>query len=108
MGHRRTQHENLMGLRIMAELTPTALVVLQELAAKGPMTPLEIREQMGLPSRTISTALHRLTEKRLCLKIPNLLDMRQSLYAVDPVRMKEMQIDFYVNRTAIGSRMKVL
>ena len=77
----------------MVELTPTALVVLEELAAKGPMTPLEIRKQMGLPSRTISTALRRLTEKRLCLKIPNLLDMRQSLYAVDPVRMKEMQID---------------
>jgi DNA-binding MarR family transcriptional regulator len=97
-----------MGFLIMAELTPTALVVLEELAAKGPMTPLEIREQMGLPSRTISTALRRLTEKRLCLKIPNLLDMRQSLYAVDPVRMKEMQIDLYINRTAIGSRMKVL
>ena len=92
----------------MAELTPTAMVVLRELADKGPMTPLEIRENMGLASRTVSTALRRLTDSRLCRRVPNLLDMRQSLYAADPVRMRELQIDFSISRTAIGARMKVL
>ncbi|MFX0108116.1 MAG: MarR family transcriptional regulator [Candidatus Hodarchaeota archaeon] len=92
----------------MSGLTPTAIVVLQELAEKGPMTPLQIRKEMGLASRTVSTALQRLTDHRLCRRVPNLLDMRQSLYAADPVRMKEMQIDLRFHSTAMGSRPKIM
>ncbi|MHA2084858.1 MAG: MarR family transcriptional regulator [Candidatus Thorarchaeota archaeon] len=74
---------------------PTSiLIVLHKLTTKGPMTPKQIRGEVNMSQRTISTALRRLTDDRLCRRMPNLQDMRQPLYYADVERIKELQISF--------------
>ncbi len=79
-------------------LTASSVVVLRELTDKGPMTPKQIRGEVDLSQRTVSDALRRLYDTRLCKKMPNLEDMRQPLYYANNSRMKELEIDFSQNR----------
>jgi DNA-binding MarR family transcriptional regulator len=78
----------------MSSLPMSALVVLYNLATKGPMTPKQIRKQVEMSPRTVTNALRKLTDTELCQRIPNLHDMRQPLYYADPSKMREMKIDF--------------
>ena len=79
-------------------LTASSVVILRELASKGPMTPKQLRSEVDLSQRTVSDALRRLHDTRLCKKMPNLQDMRQPLYYANNQRMKELEIDFSQNR----------
>ena len=73
-----------MALRI----SKSALIVLDFLRKNGPMAPKEISKKSEVPLRTVSMALRRLLACKVCLKIPNLLDMRQPLYTVDAENAK--------------------
>ncbi|NWF96322.1 MAG: hypothetical protein HXY34_09275 [Candidatus Thorarchaeota archaeon] len=58
--------------------------VLEGLATKGPKTPRDLSKELDLAPRTVTYALQRLLRWKLCRKMPNLSDMRQPLYALNP------------------------
>jgi DNA-binding MarR family transcriptional regulator len=91
----------------MTGLTTSSLVVLNQLVDKGPMTPKQIRGEVDLSQRTVGDALRRLTDTRLCKKVPNLRDMRQPLYYPNKDRMKEMEINLDHVRALMSIHMKV-
>lgn len=64
-------------------LPKSALVVLQFLTKRGPLAPREISKEAKVPLRTVTFALDRLVDTEICQKIPNLGDMRRTLYSVD-------------------------
>jgi len=71
--------EMIHGIR----LPKSALVVLQFLTKRGPLPPRAISEQAKVPLRTVTFALDRLIDTEICQKIPNLGDMRLTLYSVN-------------------------
>ena len=64
-------------------LPKSALVVLQFLTKTGPLPPRIISKEAKVPLRTVTFALDRLVDTEICQKIPNLGDMRQTLYCVN-------------------------
>jgi len=64
-------------------LPKSALVVLQFLTKRGPQAPRVISKEAKVPLRTVTFALDRLIDTEICQKIPNLGDMRRTLYSVD-------------------------
>ncbi len=78
----------------LSGLPISALIVLDKLATKGPMTPKQIRSEVTLSPRSVSDALRRLTDKQICKRTPNLLDMRQPIYSPDTGTIRAMHINF--------------
>ncbi|MFX1441441.1 MAG: MarR family transcriptional regulator, partial [Promethearchaeota archaeon] len=72
------------------QLPGSALVVLRSLATGGPMSPKEITKSTKMPSRTVSSAIKRLTRLRLLRRVPDLQDMRKCLYGPNLEVAKEM------------------
>ena len=64
-------------------LPKSALRVLTFLTKQGPHPPRVISKKAEVPLRTVTFALDRLVETNLCARIPNLDDMRRTLYAVN-------------------------
>ncbi|MFW9974844.1 MAG: hypothetical protein ACFFDQ_06250 [Candidatus Thorarchaeota archaeon] len=64
-------------------LPKSALRVLQCLTMRGPLPPRIISKEANVPLRTVTFALDRLVLTNLCEKIPNLGDMRLTLYVAD-------------------------
>ncbi len=64
-------------------LPKSALRVLQCLTKRGPLPPRIISKEANVPLRTVTFALDRLVLTNLCEKIPNLGDMRLTLYVAD-------------------------
>ena len=64
-------------------LPKSALVVLQFLTKRGPLPPRVISKEAKVPLRTVTFALDRLVDTEICQKIPNLGDMRRTLYSVN-------------------------
>lgn len=64
-------------------LSKSALVVLQFLSKRGPLPPRVISKEAKVPLRTVTFALDRLVGTEICQKIPNLGDMRCTLYSVN-------------------------
>lgn len=73
------------------KITKSAVIVFFKLAEGGPMCPHEIMQTVGLPPRTVTHALRQLLDKKLCVRIPNLYDMRKPLYRVDKIKAKEIE-----------------
>jgi DNA-binding MarR family transcriptional regulator len=69
----------LSGIR----LPKSALVVLDCLNRRGPMPPRVISKESKVPLRTVTFALDRLVDSDICQKVPNLGDMRRTLYVID-------------------------
>ena len=86
----------------------SALIVLNELQTKGPMTPKQLRGQVTLSPRSVSDALRRLTSKSLAKRIPNLHDMRQPIYSTNPEKIRELKINFDDIRAMTRVYMKVI
>jgi len=63
-------------------LPKSALVVLQSLTMKGPLSPRAISQETNVPL-SVTFALDRLVNKQICQKVPNLTDMRRTLYSVN-------------------------
>ncbi len=61
----------------------SAIAILGALFNNGPMCPLEISDKLNMAPRTVSFALRKLLGNQLMRKIPNLSDMRRTLYAVN-------------------------
>jgi hypothetical protein len=61
------------------------------------MCPKDLCAKVGIAPRTVSFALRKLMHKNLLKKIPNLDDMRNSLYVADEVRIKELFMQFGVD-----------
>ena len=72
------------------QLPGSALVVLRSLARSGPMSPKEITSTTRLPSRTVSSAIKRLSRLRLLRRVPDLHDMRKCLYGPNIEVAREM------------------
>ncbi|MBD3407717.1 MAG: hypothetical protein GF411_16485 [Candidatus Lokiarchaeota archaeon] len=65
------------------KLPKSAIIVLDHLKSGGPQSPQDISSRTKMPLRTVTFALKRLLKIKFCKRIPNLLDMRRPLYAVD-------------------------
>ena len=63
-------------------LPKSALRILTFLTKRGPLSPRVISREAKVPLRTVTFALDRLVDTDLCEKIPNLVDMRRTLYVV--------------------------
>ncbi|MGD9395268.1 MAG: hypothetical protein PVJ05_02450 [Candidatus Thorarchaeota archaeon] len=64
-------------------LPKSALCILQFLTKTGPLPPRVISKEANVPLRTVTFALDRLVDTDLCEKVPNLGDMRRTLYVVN-------------------------
>lgn len=69
----------ISGLR----LPKSALVILGLLHKRGPLPPRDISKESKVPLRTVTFALDRLVDADICQRVPNLGDMRRTLYVVD-------------------------
>ena len=78
-------------------LPRSALIVLSSLVKNGPMCPKDLCTDIGIAPRTVSFALRKLMHSNLLRRIPNLGDMRKSLYVADEVRIKELFMQFGVD-----------
>ena len=70
-------------MRPLVRLPKSALHILQYLTKSGPMPPRTISKEANVPLRTVTFALDRLVTTNLCEKVPNLGDMRRTLYIVN-------------------------
>ena len=70
-------------MRTGIRLPKSALVILQFLTKRGPLPPRVISKESKVPLRTVTFALDRLVDKEICHRVPNLQDMRLTLYSVD-------------------------
>lgn len=70
-------------LKSMIRLPKSAIRILTFLTKSGPLPPRVISKEAEVPLRTVTFALDRLVETDLCEKIPNLGDMRRTLYVVN-------------------------
>jgi DNA-binding MarR family transcriptional regulator len=70
-------------MRSSIRLSKSTLRVLQFLDGQDPMPPRDISKESRVPLRTVTFALDRLVGNDLCQKIPNLGDMRRTLYVIN-------------------------
>ena len=71
-------------------LPHSLFAVLRSIARSGPLPPKEISRRSQVPERTVTYALRRLMQQKLIVKIPNLQDMRQCLYAPNLQQAREI------------------
>lgn len=64
-------------------LPKSAILVLEFLSTRGPLPPREISKGSNVPLRTVTFALDRLVLTEICKKVPNLTDMRRTLYTIN-------------------------
>jgi DNA-binding MarR family transcriptional regulator len=80
----------LSGIR----LPKSALVVLDCLNRRGPMPPKDISKAAKVPLRTVTFALDRLVDSDICQKVPNLGDMRRTLYVIDQEKARSIFLKY--------------
>jgi DNA-binding MarR family transcriptional regulator len=54
------------------------------------MPPKDISRAAKVPLRTVTFALDRLVDSDICQKVPNLGDMRRTLYVVDQEKARSI------------------
>lgn len=69
-------------MQTKSEPTPSVRTILGILRGHTPMTGKQLREESGLPRRTVYTALRRLREMGLLKERPSLRDSRQTYFWV--------------------------
>ena len=77
-------------MNLLNDLPKSALVVLDHIAAEGPLAPREISRKFNVPLRTVSFALKKLMKLNLLLKTPNFMDMRKPQYRTNHARVHEL------------------
>lgn len=92
----------------MLRLPKSARFILCTLASEGPMTPQDLSSKFNISPRTVSFALRRLVEHRICNKIPNLNDMRQPLYCLNNERIQELDLNIEQIRAKMRMSMRPL
>lgn len=81
-------------------LTKSTKVVLAKLTKDGPMTPKQIGQKVGLAPRTVTLALKKLVEEKICKRVSNLQDMRQPFYRVDMDKVRELRLMYTIDSYA--------
>jgi DNA-binding MarR family transcriptional regulator len=91
-----SEHNEMSGLAMMTgiRLPKSALVILGTLHKRGPMPPRDISKETNVPLRTVTFALDRLVNANICQKVPNLGDMRRTLYVVDQEKARSIFIRY--------------
>ncbi|TFF83744.1 hypothetical protein EU524_01955 [Candidatus Thorarchaeota archaeon] len=93
---------------MIEDLTPSALVVLDHIAADGPKAPRDISRQYKVPLRTVTFALKKLMKLKLLRKVPNLMDMRRPLYHLDDGRVRELEDIIETVRVQTGIHLRAI
>ncbi|MFW9931264.1 MAG: MarR family transcriptional regulator [Candidatus Thorarchaeota archaeon] len=78
------------GIKICS-LTKRAVEVFDFIKENGPVTPKQIALFTSMPSRTIFFAISNLVDEDLVKKTPDLTDMRNISYSINPDRIAELQ-----------------
>jgi DNA-binding MarR family transcriptional regulator len=95
-------------MAMIEDLTPSALVVLDHIAADGPKAPRDISRQYKVPLRTVTFALKKLMKLKLLRKVPNLMDMRRPLYHLDDGRVRELEDIIETVRVQTGIHLRAI
>ncbi len=66
--------------------TPSAQKIVKTIASKGPMTSKDLVDSTKLAPRTVRYALKRLVAQGVVARVPNLADLRQTLFMLDAAR----------------------
>jgi len=90
------QHKEVSGLAMITgiRLPKSALLILGILHKRGPMPPRDISKEANVPLRTVTFALDRLVNADICQRVPNLGDMRRTLYVVDQEKARSVFIRY--------------
>ncbi|MBD3407988.1 MAG: MarR family transcriptional regulator [Candidatus Lokiarchaeota archaeon] len=88
-------------------LPPSSFKILHLLQRKGPMSPKQIREFAKIPARTVAFALKRLLKTGMVQRIPNLQDMRKTLYHVEPKTIQKA-VERHGVESIIGMQLTML
>ncbi len=90
------------------DLPKSALVVLDHIAAEGPIAPREISRQFDVPLRTVTFALKKLMKLDLLKRVPNLLDMRKPQYHMNDQRVRELHDIIELLRVQMGIQLRAI
>ena len=91
-----------------SDLPKSALVVLDHIAAEGPLAPREISRRFDVPLRTVTFALKKLMKLDLPKRIPNLADMRKPQYLPNHQRVHELQDIIELLRVQMGVSLRAI
>jgi len=75
----------------LCNLTKRAIEVFDFIKENGPVTPKQIARFTNMPSRTVFFAISNLIDEDLVTKAPDLKDMRNVSYSVNPTRVAELR-----------------
>ena len=75
-------------------LPKSALRILQLLTKSGPLSPRVISRETNVPLRTVTFALDRLVDTDICERVPNLGDMRRTLYIVNQEKARAIFVRY--------------
>ncbi len=95
-------------MRKTYNLATSAMIVLEQLVAEGPLCPKDISKKTGLAPRTVSHALKTLLDRKIADRTPNFLDMRSPLYHINEKRVQELHITVDALRAQIEFRLGLL
>lgn len=91
-----------------SDLPKSALVVLDHIAAEGPIAPREISRRFDVPLRTVTFALKKLMKLDLLKRVPNLLDMRKPQYHTNDQRIRELHEVIELLRVQTGVQLRAI
>jgi len=91
-----------------SDLPKSALVVLDHIAAEGPIAPREISRRFDVPLRTVTFALKKLMKLDLLRRVPNLLDMRKPQYHMNDQRVRELHEIIELLRVQMGVQLRAI
>jgi DNA-binding MarR family transcriptional regulator len=90
------------------DLPKSALVVLDHIAAEGPIAPREISRRFDVPLRTVTFALKKLMKLDLLKRVPNLMDMRKPQYHANDQRVQELHDIIDLLRVQMGVQLRAI
>ncbi|TFG31419.1 hypothetical protein EU528_06315 [Candidatus Thorarchaeota archaeon] len=91
-----------------SDLPKSALVVLDHIAAEGPLAPREIARKFDVPLRTVTFALKKLMKLDLLRKVPNFADMRKPQYHSNHQRIHELHDVIELLRVQMGIQLRAI
>ena len=91
-----------------SDLPKSALIVLDHIAAEGPIAPREISRRFDVPLRTVTFALKKLMTLDLLKKVPNLMDMRKPQYHTNDQRVQELHDIIDLLRVQMGVHLRAI
>ena len=83
-------------------------MVLDHIAAEGPIAPREISRRFDVPLRTVTFALKKLMKLNLLKRVPNLMDMRKPQYHANDQRVQELHDIIELLRVQMGVQLRAI